>query len=82
MPPTDQGAGYVRVWLLEGLSDAEPGFQAWRLDHLGFATWAPTRRKVLAKVPAKFDGHRRWLSPGRTSEDPPQLAGAWVESLG
>jgi hypothetical protein len=49
----------VNVWLLEGT--AEPGFQAWNLEHIGFATWAPARDRVLERVPGKFDEHREWL---------------------
>lgn len=51
----------MNVWLLEGAPGAEPGFQAWNLEHLGFATWAPTRDRVLERVPGKFDEHREWL---------------------
>ena len=50
----------VRVWLLEGLPEAEPGFQAWALDHLGLATWSPTRGGVLQRLPAKFRDYRIW----------------------
>lgn len=49
----------LRVWLHEG-HDAEPGCEAWALDVLGFATWAPTRAEVLAKLPAKLAEHARW----------------------
>ena len=50
----------MRVWLLEGLPDAEPGFQAWVLDFLGLATWAPTRAEVVKRIPAKYAAYRAW----------------------
>jgi len=50
----------MRVWLLEGLPDAEPGFQAWVLELLGFATWAPTRAEVLKRIPTKYVEYRAW----------------------
>jgi len=56
---------HVRVWLLEGLDNAEPGFQAWALDYLGLATWAPTRDEVLERMPAKYEEYRAWLGVHR-----------------
>jgi hypothetical protein len=53
---------YMRLWLHEGLGEAEPGYRAWGLDHLGFATWASTRDNVLEMVAAKFDRYRTWLA--------------------
>lgn len=43
-------------------TDAEPGFQAWSLNHLGFATWALTKREVLDRVPRKLDAHLQWMA--------------------
>lgn len=43
-------------------SDAEPGVQAWSLDHLGFATWGPTKKEVLDRVPRKLDAHLQWMA--------------------
>ena len=51
----------MQVWLVSG-SDAEPGVQAWSLDHLGFATWAPTKKEVLDRVPRKLDAHLQWMA--------------------
>lgn len=51
----------MNVWLLEVSPGGEPGYQAWGLEHLGFATWAPTRDQVLDRVPIRFDAHRDWL---------------------
>lgn len=51
----------MQVWLLSG-TDAEPGIQAWSLNHLGFATWAPTRTEVLDRVPGKLDAHLQWMA--------------------
>lgn len=51
----------VRVWLHQGEGD-ERGWSAWSLDHLGFATWAPTREEALARVPAKLAEYGAWLA--------------------
>lgn len=51
----------MNVWLLEGMPGGEPGFQAWDLEHIGFATWASTKGQVLERVPGKFEEHREWL---------------------
>lgn len=62
----------MQVWLVSG-SDAEPGVQAWSLDHLGFATWAPTNKEVLDRVPRKLDDHLQWMAdhqlPGQGVHD-------------
>lgn len=50
----------MRVWLHEAVGN-ETGWNAWNLDLLGFATWAPTGREVLERVPAKADEHLKWL---------------------
>jgi hypothetical protein len=50
------------IWLREGSPEAEPGFHAWGLDHLGFATWAPTEREVLDRVPDKLREYQAWLA--------------------
>jgi hypothetical protein len=49
----------VALHLHEGTGD-EPGWTAWALDRLGFATWAPTREEVLARVPAKLEEDAAW----------------------
>jgi hypothetical protein len=51
----------MQVWLVSG-TDAEPGIQAWSLNHLGFATWGPTRNEVLDRVPGKLAAHMQWLA--------------------
>ncbi|HUP15471.1 MAG TPA: hypothetical protein VM848_05405, partial [Acidimicrobiia bacterium] len=43
-------------------TDAEPGIEAWSLNHLGFATWAPARKEVLNRVPRKLDAHLQWMA--------------------
>ena len=53
--------GAMQVWLISG-TDAEPGIQAWSVNHLGFATWAPTRKKVLDRVPTKLAAHLKWMA--------------------
>jgi hypothetical protein len=50
----------MRVWLHEWTGD-EWGWNAWSLDHLGFATWAPSRSEVLNRVPGKLMEYREWL---------------------
>jgi len=52
---------WMQVWLVSG-TEAEPGVQAWGLDHLGFATWGLTRSEVLGRVPRKLDVHLRWMA--------------------
>lgn len=52
----------MEIWFHIGLPDAEPGYHAWGLQHLGFATWAPDEETVLGRIPAKFDEYRGWLS--------------------
>lgn len=63
----------MKVGFLSG-TPAEPGIQAWSPDHLGFATWGPTRREVLDQVPGKLDIHLRWMAqhqlPSRRSRNP------------
>ena len=71
----------MRVWLLEGRADAEPGFQAWALDHLGFATWAPTRTEVLEKLPAKLDEFRGWVTSRDLGDPGPDPGVAVVEEI-
>jgi hypothetical protein len=51
----------LRIWLHEGIGN-EPGWQAWSLEHMGFATWAPTREAVLGRVPDKLEEYRSWLA--------------------
>ncbi len=51
----------VRIWLHEGWG-GDPGSDAWGLDLLGFATWAPTKQELLNRVPAKLDEYLGWLS--------------------
>jgi hypothetical protein len=65
----------IRVWLHEGV-DADPGWNAWGLGWLGFATWAPTRGEVLEQIPAKLAEHLAWLdSHGLSSSRPgPEIA--------
>ena len=62
----------MRVWLLEGHAPDEEHHQAWALDYLGFATWAPSRAKVMAKLPSKLNEYRAWLAahgfPGRGTD--------------
>ncbi|HHW11309.1 MAG TPA: DinB family protein [Firmicutes bacterium] len=50
----------MRIWR-HHLEGDEFGHMAWSLDHLGFATWAPTRDEVLARVPMKFVEYQQWL---------------------
>ena len=50
----------LRVWLHEG-QDEEPGVEAWALEILGFATWAPSQAQVIAQLPAKLTEHLAWL---------------------
>ena len=61
----------MQVWLLEGLADAEPGFQVWALDHLGLASWAETRSQVLQRMPAKYEEYRTWLDHHRLGDPGP-----------
>ena len=51
----------IRVWLHQRQGD-EWGWSAWSLEHLGFATWAPTREEVLERVPAKLVEYGEWLA--------------------
>ncbi|MFQ5844207.1 MAG: hypothetical protein ACE5JG_04385, partial [Planctomycetota bacterium] len=51
----------LRLWLHEGAAD-DPGCNAWGLDVLGFATWAPTRADVLERAPQKLEEHCVWLA--------------------
>lgn len=51
----------MRIWLQEG-HDGEPGFEAWALDWLGFATWAESRAELEAKLPAKLVEYRDWCA--------------------
>ena len=66
------GCVWMQVWLVSG-SDAEPGVQAWSLDHLGFATWGLTKKEVLERVPRKLDAHLQWVAehqlPSREVQD-------------
>jgi len=50
----------VRVWLHRSVGD-ETGWNAWCLDLLGFATWAPSEESVLRRVPKKVEEHLGWL---------------------
>lgn len=54
----------MQVWLVSG-TEAEPGVQAWSLDHIGFATWGPTRSEVLDRVPRRLEVHLRWMAEHR-----------------
>jgi hypothetical protein len=62
----------MQVWLVSG-TEAEPGVQAWSLDHLGFATWGPTRSEVFDQVSGKLDIHLKWMAehqlPSQEVED-------------
>ena len=51
----------MRVWLHECLGN-EVGWNAWCLDLLGFATWAPSEREVLERVPRKLEEHFDFLA--------------------
>lgn len=51
----------MNIWLHRAVGN-EPGWNAWCLDLLGFATWAPTESSVLARVPKKLDEYRAWLA--------------------
>ena len=53
--------GCVRIWLHEWKGNAH-GWNAWSLDHLGFATWASSRAEVLDRAPGKFEAYREGLS--------------------
>ena len=48
------------IYLQEG-PPHDPGWTAWALDLLGFATWAPTEAEVLARLPAKLTEYADWL---------------------
>ena len=50
----------MKVWLHEWEGN-EWGWNAWSLNHLGFATWAPSRDEVLNRTPCKFGEYRMWL---------------------
>jgi hypothetical protein len=50
----------LRIWLHKWEGD-EHGWNAWSLDQLGFATWAPSRNEVLARTPGKLDEYRQWV---------------------
>jgi len=51
----------VRIWLHECLGN-EVGWNAWCLDLLGFATWAPSEHDVLERVPGKLEEHFEFLA--------------------
>jgi len=51
----------VRVWLHRWEGN-EAGWNAWSLEHLGFATWAPSRDGVLLRTPGKFEEYQQWLA--------------------
>ncbi len=51
----------------------DPGCQAWVLDLPGFATWAPTEKEVLVRVPERVTEHRAWLR--EIGLEPPAVAG-------
>lgn len=59
----------MQVWLLSG-TEAEPGFQAWSLNHPGLATWAPTKGGVLDRFPRKLDAHLRWMADHELPSEP------------
>ncbi len=50
----------LAIYLKQG-EPHDPGWQAWCLDLLGFATWAPNEAEVMAKLPAKLAEHANWL---------------------
>ena len=54
----------MRIWLHRWEGD-EWGWNAWSFDHLGFATWAPTRSEVLDRVPQKLEEYCQWLARHR-----------------
>ena len=72
----------MRVWLLEGLPNAEPGFQAWAFDYLGLGTWAPTRTGALERMPAKYNEYRAWLRVHRFADPGPDPGVEVVEEIG
>jgi len=65
----------VDVYLHEGIEN-DPGWRAWSLDHLGMATWAPTRAAVLERFPPKLREYSEWLARHETL--PPSAAGGSV----
>ncbi|MEX2323352.1 MAG: DinB family protein [Acidimicrobiia bacterium] len=71
----------MRVWLLEGLPDAEPGFQAWALDFLGLATWASTSAVVLERMPVKYNEYRAWMKTHRLADPGPETAVEVVDAI-
>jgi hypothetical protein len=72
----------LRLWLQEGLLDDEPGFRAWALDYLGFATWAPTRSEVLARVPIRLTDYLNWRTAhGMPAAPPSELKLKVVEQV-
>ena len=62
----------VPIWLHQATGN-EWGWNAWCLDLLGFATWAPGEADVLARVPMKLDEYRDWLA--RHGITAPEAAG-------
>ncbi len=60
----------VRIWLHEDIGD-EPGWEAWGLDFLGFATWAFTKDEVLERVPTKLEEYLGWLDKHGLSQPNP-----------
>ena len=50
----------MRIWLHESKGN-ESGWNAWSLDYLGFATWAPSREGVLHRIQGKFEEYIQWL---------------------
>lgn len=53
--------GATPIWLHERTGN-ETGWLAWSLEHLGFATWAPTRAAVVARAPGKLREYVTWSS--------------------
>lgn len=56
----------IRVYLSH-LPSPDGGCVGWLLDYLGCATWAPSERELLDKIPLKASEHAAWLrSHGET----------------
>ena len=51
----------MRIWLHECTGN-EVGWNAWCLDLLGFATWAPSESEVLERLPGKLEEHLDFLA--------------------
>ncbi len=61
----------LRLWINHGRDD-EPGFEAWALDYLGFATWALTMEDLRDRVPQKLAEYCDWAGRHGLAVPPPR----------